>query len=206
MNSPEAKGNLLPDALDFLDLLNSFRLTRRRLLCKGSDIEENDSEHSYQLAMLSWYLLNKAKLDLDQDKVIRFALVHDFPEVYAGDTPVFGPGSETRDTKHAREAAAIERLEQEWGERFPEFIAAIKEYESKESREAQFVYALDKVIAPMNIFLDGGRNWKRFEVTLEVHNAEKRPRVKGHQTVVDLLEEFIVLATEHKHLFHEPKV
>lgn len=206
MTPPTAGKSFLPEALDFLDLLNSFRLTRRKLLCKGSDIEENDSEHSYQLAMLSWYFLNKAKLPLDQNKVIRFALVHDFPEVYAGDTPVFGPGSETRETKHTREAAAIERLEQEWEEKFPEFIAAIKEYESKESEEAKFVYALDKVIAPMNIFLDGGRNWKRFEVTLEVHNAEKRPKVEGHQTVADLLEEFIVLATEHKHLFHEPKV
>ncbi len=204
MNPPGAK-NLLPDALDFLALLSDFRLVRRTLLCRGSDIEENDVEHSYQLAMLAWYLVGKAKLPLDIEKVICFALIHDFPEVYAGDTPVFGPNADTVATKHARESEAVERLEKEWGSRFPEFISAIKEYESRESEEAKFIYALDKIIAPMNVYLDGGRNWKRLEVTLDMTLENKRPKVKGHALAADFFEELAERLTKDKHLFHEPQ-
>ncbi|MCE9644194.1 HD domain-containing protein [Candidatus Parcubacteria bacterium] len=204
MNPPGTK-NLLPDALDFLALLSDFRLVQRTLLCRGSDIEENDVEHSYQLAMLAWYLIGKAKLDLDIGKTIRFALVHDFPEVYAGDTPVFGPNAGTVATKHVRESEALERLEKEWGSRFPEFISAIKEYESKESEEAKFIYALDKIIAPMNVYLDGGRNWKRLEVTLDMTLENKRPKVKGHAVAADFFEELAERLTKDKHLFYEPE-
>lgn len=55
----------------------------------GSDRAENDVEHSYSVAILCWYLNDKLKLNLDIAKVLKYALVHDFPEVYAGDVNTF---------------------------------------------------------------------------------------------------------------------
>ncbi|HEC32674.1 MAG TPA: phosphohydrolase, partial [Candidatus Kaiserbacteria bacterium] len=41
--------------LDFTRFLNSFRAIKRVIFTIGDGGPENDSEHSYQLAMMAWY-------------------------------------------------------------------------------------------------------------------------------------------------------
>jgi 5'-deoxynucleotidase YfbR-like HD superfamily hydrolase len=52
-----------------------------------------------QLAMLAWYLADSNGLSLDKNLLLRYALVHDFVEVYAGDTPVYSKNQQDHDTK-----------------------------------------------------------------------------------------------------------
>ena len=200
--TPPAKPpkNLLADTFAFLEMLNGLRLIRRTVLCKDSDLEENDMEHSYQLAMLAWFLIDRAKLSLDTGRAIRYALAHDVLEVYAGDTPVFNINA--GETKADRERRAIERLTKEWGKKFPDFIQAIKDYEARKDEEAIFVYALDKMIAPINIHLGGGRSWKEHKVTFDMMLVEKLPKLKDIPFAAGLFDEFVSVAGKSKHLFH----
>jgi 5'-deoxynucleotidase YfbR-like HD superfamily hydrolase len=48
-------GQELDGLLRFTALLHDFRAVERRILCQGSARQENDTEHSYALAMLAWY-------------------------------------------------------------------------------------------------------------------------------------------------------
>jgi 5'-deoxynucleotidase YfbR-like HD superfamily hydrolase len=55
----------LQKVLDFSQFLNDFSLIQRRIFANGEDRLENDSEHSFQLAMLAWYIVDTNHIDLD---------------------------------------------------------------------------------------------------------------------------------------------
>jgi putative hydrolase of HD superfamily len=74
----------------------------------GKYIQENDTEHSYNLAMTAWYLAAYFP-ELDKNKLIRYALVHDLVEIHAGDTFAFGDAKHIA-SKSEREAAALNQL------------------------------------------------------------------------------------------------
>jgi putative hydrolase of HD superfamily len=77
----------LDPILQFEELLHKFALVERVAHIKGRTTRENDVEHSYIITMLAWFVIDTFKLSLDTNKVLRYALVHDLVEVYAG-TPI----------------------------------------------------------------------------------------------------------------------
>ena len=72
---------------------------------------DNDVEHSYRVAMLCWMLIDEYKFKLDANKVIRYALVHDLPEVYAGDISMYANYSQKSKEKKAEPTSVIESTE-----------------------------------------------------------------------------------------------
>jgi len=183
--------------LQFSGFLDKFRKIERTVFVNGSDRNENDMEHSYMLAMLAWYICSSAKLDLDLEKIIRYALVHDLVEVYSGDTDFYHATKEQKESKHTREQAALERITKEFPE-FAEFDELYLAYESHADKEAKFVYALDKVQPVLMIYLDGGRTWKERDITFNMLNEMKSEKVKVSPEVAKYWKEFIGLLEERK--------
>lgn len=180
----------LENILNFVGLLNKFREVKRVILVKDSDRDENDQEHSYSLAMLAWYVNSTYKLGLDNEKLFKYALAHDLVEIHAGDTFFYHQNEEVVKDKTERELEAATKLDEE----FPEFLdmhEAIFNYENKTDREAKFVYALDKVEPVLNIYLDGGRTWKRDEVTIEMLKSMKTPKVAADPIVAEIFAELV---------------
>lgn len=153
--------------LRFIELTKKFREVKRMIRFKD-DTLESDPEHSFQLAVTAWYIVEANKLDLDLGLIFKYALAHDLVEVYAGDTPssVHREYESARETKKAREEEAAERIKEE----FPEFSglhSIIHAYERREDEESKFVYALDKLMPALNIYLDDGYSWKVNDVRIE---------------------------------------
>lgn len=191
----------LKNVIKFVDLLNDFRKVERDLYATGIDRKDNDVEHSYQLAMLSWYIADSFKLDLDKDLVIKYALVHDFVEVYAGDVPVFGATEAQRADKSKKEKEAAELLSKNFSE-FPEFHHLIEKYEERSDKESRFVHALDKLHPALDIYRDKGKTWKKKGINLKMVIEEKIKKVDGDKVVQKLFEEFVeVLKREESGLF-----
>ncbi len=191
--------------LSFVDLLHQFRTVERRVLVKNSDRSENDSEHSFSLAMIAWYVNSTYKLGFDSEKIFTYALAHDLVEVYAGDTFFYSanPDQDLKD-KHERESQAAARLRKEFPE-FPELHAAIESYEKREDMESKFVYALDKIEPVLSIYRDKGRTWRKDGVTLEMLETMKTPKVAVDPTTADLFKELVArLKAEHVELFTNP--
>src|SRR5688572_6744004 len=96
----------------FQSLLKKFNLIYRDLDSLHTPIiADNDIEHSYRVAMLCWMIIEEYKLKLDVNKVIRYALVHDLPEIYAGDVSIYTEYSQKE--KDKKEAKAIQKLRKE---------------------------------------------------------------------------------------------
>lgn len=172
----------LQQLLKFIKLTHDFQAIERVIRIKNSERWENDVEHSYQLAMCAWYIVSVNKLPMDLDKIIRYALLHDLVEVYAGDTYIFDKDPAVLASKKQRESDALERLKDEFPE-FPDLADTISEYEKRDNQESKFVYALDKIVAPINIYLDDGRTWKEMEVTLDQLIENKQDKVKEHPEI-----------------------
>ena len=171
-----SKQNLI-DILNFTKLLNKFQEVERVVYHPESDKLENDAEHSYQLAMLAWYITERNFLNLNKDLLIKYALVHDFVEVYAGDTFIYSKKQSDHETKHEREEEARIRIEKELPA-FSELHSAILDYEKLENPESRFIYVLDKIHPVIQIYLDGGKNWKENEVTLSMLLSKKKDKIR----------------------------
>lgn len=161
--------------IELQKLLMQFRAVQRVIHIPDSETEfENDTEHSYNLAIVAWYL-SQYFPEIDTDKVIRLALAHDLVEIHAGDTFFYAHESVIADKKQ-REHQAYLQLQADWKD-FPDMIQAIEEYEKRDTNESRFVYALDKVMPMMMIYLDNGRAWLENDVTFEMQHSRKKDKV-----------------------------
>lgn len=158
----------LAKILELVTFTHKFQQVKRKILVSGESRPENDAEHSYQLAMLAWFLNDSEGLKLNSDLLIRYALVHDLVETYAGDIPISVYKNEIHDrtNKKQNEFEALKRIEREFG-KFKEMINLMKRYETKEDAESKFIYSLDKLLPMLNVYLDDGRSWKEYQAEFE---------------------------------------
>lgn len=184
--------------IELQQLLLQFHTIERRVHHPSSNRRETDTEHSYTLAIAGWFLAQYFP-DLDTDKIIRMALVHDLIEIHAGDTFVFGDQAAI-DSKPAREAAAVETMQNDWQD-FHEMNDAIHQYESRQSPEAKFVYALDKVMPIILNYLNEGKAWRKNSVTFEQFVAEKEAKVPLSPEIYVYYKQLLALLEEHLDFF-----
>jgi putative hydrolase of HD superfamily len=116
---------------------------------------ESDTDHTVMLGWVACAVAARYFPQLDLGLVAQYALVHDAPEVYAGDTPTLRITAEGRAAKAAREHAAVLRLDTEFGECLPWFPAVISDYETQQVPEARYVRAVDKILPKIVHLLDG---------------------------------------------------
>lgn len=197
------KQTKIEELFAFSKLLNEFRRVERVARVNGEDRWENDVEHSYQLAMLAWFVADSRKLDFDKDKLIKYALVHDLVEVYAGDTYIYSDDPEHLASKERREADARSELVEKFSG-FPDLHDFIEKYERKEEPEARFIYVLDKLQPVINIYLDGGRSWQEKGVTLEMIKNYKHKKMALAPELGEYYDELILLLEDQPELFGAP--
>lgn len=104
---------------------------------------ETDVEHSFHLALSATELAAAYYPELDVGLVAQFSLVHDFPEVYAGDVWTFDISDEDSLKKELAEKEATERLLKELP---PHTAQLLRRYEDQQEPEARFVRFVDKIL------------------------------------------------------------
>lgn len=191
----------LTSLLSFSKIVNKLQGVERVVRVPETERRENDVEHSYHLAMLAWYIADSNNLSLDKNLLLRYSLVHDFVEVYAGDTYIYSKNAHDHESKKEREESARIRIENEFPE-FKELHETIFEYEKQESDESRFVYVLDKLHPVFQIYLDGGRDWKMHEVTLAMLIEKKADKALLSPTLLPYWEDLLtILKRDEKSFF-----
>lgn len=165
---------------------------------------ENDVEHSWSVAFLACSLAPEVDKSLDVGKIAQFAVVHDLVEVFAGDTSPWQEQAEGA-SKEEREEKAQEHIAKHFA-RFPWIAETIKEYESRASNEAKFVWAVDKVIILIMRHLDKGKHYIENGITKQ-HFDERltghRKKAHAHPAVGDYYEQLLEVFEEHPEYFHQ---
>jgi 5'-deoxynucleotidase YfbR-like HD superfamily hydrolase len=190
---------VLADVFQFTRFMLQFQSIIRQVSIPGRDTKENDIEHSYQLAMMSWHLNQAGDWGLDDARLIRYALVHDIAEAYAGDIPIFHPDHAG---KAVAEAAALKRIAAEFAA-FPDLVSCITEYDRQDNDESRCIYALDKLMPMIMIYLEGGSTWRELDFDMEQLLANKADRIAGSPQVYRLHLELAGLVRRRPEMFNQ---
>lgn len=185
----------LNNLIEFVNFINKFREIIRVVDIKGSDSRENDAEHSFQLGVVALYLIDKDSLQLNKQKVLEYALLHDLVEIFAGDT--YFLADKSKEDKHASEYKAYKEILS----RFPQFKTYEKrfiEYESKKNKEARFVYVLDKILPAINIYLNDGKTLKIENAKFEDVIKNKSEKIKYSDELKEYFEDLLELFKKDK--------
>lgn len=193
----------IPDiqrVIDFQAFLLQFRSVERVIHQKHKDaqVHENDVEHSYSLAMIAWFLAGNFP-ELDKNRLIQYALVHDLVEVYAGDTYIFADKA-LLESKQQREQEALEKIAAEWTD-FPDMTLTIEKYETMSDPEAKFIYALDKITPIMMNVINNGYTWQNEAIDLEQLHANKVGKVSRSPEIESYYKQLYDFLKANQHLF-----
>ncbi|MGJ8527540.1 HD domain-containing protein [Maritalea sp.] len=124
-----------------MDKLKSVnRMTK--IICENR--VENDAEHSWHVALMALVLEPYAGAKVDIEQVIKMLLIHDVVEIDAGDTYIYA-GADA-DEQFEKELDAANRI---FGllpkDQADELIANWQEFETRETPEAKFAKAIDRL-------------------------------------------------------------
>ncbi len=156
------------------------QIVRQSALCDGTR-QENDSEHSWHIALMAILLSEYANsLDIDLLKVIKMLLIHDLVEIYAGDTFAYDKVGNMHKEKREREAAKriFGILPEDQNE---ELLSLWEEFESMSTPEARFASALDKLQPLILSYNNKGWSWKKHGVASSQIIESKKDIAKGSE-------------------------
>lgn len=163
------------DVTHFLLQLDALKRVNRRSYVTQTTRLENSAEHSWHLAMACWSIAELFKLDVNHEKLLKMALVHDLGEIDAGDTFLY---ANTRSEAHVEERNGIERLQAERGNGIYNLLDIWEEQETGVGRETQLLKVVDRLLPFLLNLNTQGKTWVELDI--------KRSQVeKAHAFIAD---------------------
>ncbi|MEX0918271.1 MAG: HD domain-containing protein [Candidatus Paceibacterota bacterium] len=189
---------------NFMRLLHKVQNVKRVARVPDETEYRNTAEHTFEVALLCWYIASANELDLDSGKILKYALAHDVIEGYAGDTCAYD--ADGQETKLKREQDALQQIENEFSD-FPELIATIHAYEKREDAESRFVYALDKFIDPLNCSMETiGALCKEQGISYSAVRKYKDEKIAKSPHVLPYWEELLKKVEKRKDTLFAPEL
>lgn len=182
MGEQDGAGHRLGQQLAFLLEADRLKGVLRQTSITGGTRRENSAEHSWHLALFALVLAEHADDEVDLPRVVTMLLLHDLVEIDAGDTFVYDQAA--RAAKEAEEQAAAERL---FGllppEQGPGLRALWEEFEAKESPDARFAAAVDRLQPLLLNLSNGGEPWGSHGITGDRVRAVNSQIGRGSSTL-----------------------
>lgn len=181
----------LQQQIQFMLEIDKLKKIIRRSPLLDRSRRENSAEHSWHLAMMAMIFGEYAKDKININRVIRMLLLHDIVEIDAGDVFLYDK-SESASLKSRREQAAAQRIY----DLLPQDLATElrtlwEEYEARETADAKFAFAMDR-LQPLfhNYFTDGG-TWVEFNVSAEEALSKIKLMKEGSDEIAAIAEALI---------------
>lgn len=187
--------NELQKIVEFLRTAIKMKETYR-FTPKENGQYENDAEHTWSVVLLCMLLGNKVKeelkVDLNIERMLKMAIIHDIAEVLTGDTKTWDISA--RVSKDEKERKAVEEI---FG-KLPkdlrdEFLSLWNECEEKQTIEAKIVKSLDRLEPVLHRVLLG-HGWENLseddpERTVEALDERQLARHEFSSVITNLYKE-----------------
>jgi putative hydrolase of HD superfamily len=171
---------------------------RRTYLLDGSR-RENDAEHSWHISLMAVLLCQHAAEGIDVLRVVKMLLVHDLVEIDAGDTFCYDEAGNR--TKAAREQAAADRVFNILpDDQARELRELWDEFEARDTSDAKFAAALDRLQPLLHNLNTQGRAWREHGITLDKVIARNKHIADGSPALWNCVEPLIRNAVGKGHL------
>jgi len=161
--NPKSAANIdIDDVTHFLLELDALKRINRRSYVTQTTRRENSAEHSWHLAMACWSIAEAFELDVNHERLLKMALVHDLGEIDAGDTFLF---ANSRSDAHVEERAGIARLQAERGNGIAALSEVWEAQETGSSKESQLLGVVDRLLPFLLNLNTEGKTWVEAQVT-----------------------------------------
>jgi putative hydrolase of HD superfamily len=129
--------------INFLKEIEKFKTCER--VCQTTSIgrAESDAEHSWHLAIFLILLENEFE-SIDFGKLLKMALIHDLPEIYAGDTNPYRGDTDDKEEKEKNAAVKLFSMLPESASK--SLYSLFDEYINQKSVESRIVKSADKLM------------------------------------------------------------
>lgn len=152
--------------LDFILEIDKEKRITRQTSITGHLRKENDAEHAWHMALMSFILREYSNEDIDITRVIVMCLVHDIVEIDAGDTYAYD--EEGKKTQAEREEKAKKRIFGLLPEDQADLMMELfDEFEADVTPEAHFAHAMDNFQPLLLNNSNGGADWREHDVTYD---------------------------------------
>ncbi|HEX5190763.1 MAG TPA: HD domain-containing protein [Streptosporangiaceae bacterium] len=133
----------------------------------GLNRRENSAEHSWHLAAMALVLGGHAPPGTDLAKVSAMLLVHDLVEIDAGDLFLYAD-AEAQARQEVAEAAAADRIFAILpDDQAAELRQIWDEFNARQTMEAKFARALDRLQPMLENLTEGGGTWQLHGITAD---------------------------------------
>ncbi len=184
-----ATNNKLSKQLEFIIEIDKLKQVYRQSFLTCAPRHENDAEHSWHLAVMAMLLAEHAESSVDVLKVIKMVLIHDIIEIDAGDTYCYDEVAGL--DKAEREQKAAARLFYILPARQAEDLNNLwEEFEARQTPEARFAAALDRLQPLILNYLTQGKSWQAHGITSEQvlkrnrHIGDSSPDLWGYAEAI----------------------
>ena len=140
----------------FLLELDALKSVSRRTYTDSGQRLENSAEHSWHLAMACWNIAEAFALELNHERLLKLALVHDLGEIDAGDTFLY---SSSRKDAHKEEREGMIRLSAHPGNAIVDLVDLWDQQELGSSPEAKLLKAIDRLLPFLLNIHTRGKTW-----------------------------------------------
>ena len=182
--------NRFEQQMKFILEIDKVKNVFRQTYLADGNRKENDSEHSWHMAIMAFLLKEYAQEEVDIMRVVLMVLIHDLVEIDAGDTYAYD--LDGLQTKREREVKAAERifglLPKDQEEQFRELW---DEFEAYESAEAKYAHMLDNFQPLMlNDALDG-KSWKEHKVKKSQIYSRNAKTMEGSEKIWEYMKDLV---------------
>ncbi len=154
----------LKKQIEFITEIDKLKNIYRQTYVLGEDRKENDSEHSWHIAILAFLLAEYSNEPIDILKTIKLVLIHDIVEIDAGDTYYYD--DDGYKTKEIREEKASQRI---FGllpdDQRSEMYELWREFEDRKTPESKFANVIDHVQPIILNYSKQGIAWKEHNIS-----------------------------------------
>jgi len=149
---------------EFTIELDRLKAILRKTKPSGLDRYENTAEHSWQVCLLALALTKHSVWPVDPARVVELLLVHDIPEVDAGDQIVYAVSDGVQENERAAAERIFGLLPEQQGERL---LLLWNEFTLRQTAEARFAYAMDRLMPVLHNIYNNGQSWQENHIPLE---------------------------------------
>ena len=161
--------------MEIRQLLNALHIAERlkdatRHCYTSQGRHESVAEHSWRMALMAWLVKDEFP-DIDINKVIVMALIHDLGEAFTGDIPTFLKTDADTEKEDDLLSAWVRTLPQPFCD---EMKALYAEMDARETQEAKLYKALDGLEAVIQHNESDLDTWVPLEFSLNLTYAADR--------------------------------